>query len=382
MAAVAAKVPDAVQHAQFIRAIIEARLPVAKASDPAETRGFCKDIREAWKAIQPMVKHWGKTEVRRLYPMADKRDRTIAQGSFGKVKKTRDESKVIKVCGFLGSNLSSTTTHWKSAARELTALSDLQEHKGLTVVLHDVVMGIDKRDRPKLWIVLERERASLSREVAPPNPENLRILTYKLAGLLERLHAAGYVHRDLKPKNILVTAGGDLRLADFGAAVRQTDNLLPHANVCTITFAAPEILLGQREFYDYRAADVWSFAATLWRYAFDSYAHQVNRKHEPILIQDGETGEIEVLRQSMPDRADADFADLLTHCLEPDPDKRYTLSDVFNHRYCVQEPERSPASPPTPAHSGTSAATAHPQAIPADAKNAAPSGKSAPGGAS
>lgn len=42
----------------------------------------------------------------------------------------------------------------------------------------------------------------------------------RLADALAHLHARGIVHRDVKPDNVLFTAHGELRLADFGVAAR------------------------------------------------------------------------------------------------------------------------------------------------------------------
>jgi serine/threonine-protein kinase len=49
--------------------------------------------------------------------------------------------------------------------------------------------------------------------------EAVRIIS-QLADTLSRLHTRGIVHRDVKPSNVLFTARGELRLADFGVAAR------------------------------------------------------------------------------------------------------------------------------------------------------------------
>ena len=52
---------------------------------------------------------------------------------------------------------------------------------------------------------------------ALPVREAVRIAA-SLADALAHLHARGIVHRDVKPSNVLFTAAGELRLADFGVA--------------------------------------------------------------------------------------------------------------------------------------------------------------------
>jgi serine/threonine-protein kinase len=77
-----------------------------------------------------------------------------------------------------------------------------------------------------------------------PPTEAVRIIA-DLADVLSRLHARGIVHRDVKPSNVLFTARGELRLADFGVAARTGSrgtlgDAWEELRVGTAPYAAPE----------------------------------------------------------------------------------------------------------------------------------------------
>ncbi|XP_062955477.1 cyclin-dependent kinase 20-like isoform X3 [Cynocephalus volans] len=70
-------------------------------------------------------------------------------------------------------------------------------------------------------------------------------------------HASNIVHRDLKPANLLISASGQLKIADFGLArVFSSDGsrLYTH-QVATRWYRAPELLYGARQ-YD-QGVDLW-----------------------------------------------------------------------------------------------------------------------------
>ncbi|MCS7482624.1 serine/threonine-protein kinase [Umezawaea endophytica] len=80
---------------------------------------------------------------------------------------------------------------------------------------------------------------------------------------LETAHAAGIVHRDVKPSNIMVLPGGGAKLADFGIARAMDDPRLTATGsmMGTPGYMAPELFTGQ---VPSPATDLWALGATLF----------------------------------------------------------------------------------------------------------------------
>src|SRR5215469_13455380 len=130
------------------------------------------------------------------------------------------------------------------------------------VTVHDV---IESGGTP--WIVMElvagRSLHQVVAEDGPLPPGRVAEMGMMLLGALASAHAAGIVHRDVKPGNVLVTSSGRAVLTDFGIATVAGDPALTQTGVVVGTpgFCAPERIRGAPAS---PASDLWSLGATLF----------------------------------------------------------------------------------------------------------------------
>lgn len=95
--------------------------------------------------------------------------------------------------------------------------------------------------------------------------EALRVMI-QVAKALEHAHQAGFIHRDVKPKNIMITKDGTAKLADMGLARAVSDREAAEQEAGkafgTPYYISPEQIRGEVD-VDFRA-DIYSFGATFY----------------------------------------------------------------------------------------------------------------------
>ena len=85
-----------------------------------------------------------------------------------------------------------------------------------------------------------------------------RDILFCVADALTIIHEAGYVHRDIKPRNIMMTENGDVKLFDFDAS-RAAIGTEDTVRLGTVGFAAPEQFIGASD----RRADIFALGVLL-----------------------------------------------------------------------------------------------------------------------
>ncbi|MBA2520633.1 MAG: Stk1 family PASTA domain-containing Ser/Thr kinase [Chloroflexia bacterium] len=96
------------------------------------------------------------------------------------------------------------------------------------------------------YIVMEHIAGHTLKEIivdeGPFHPDDVAALLTQVAGALDYAHARGYVHRDVKPQNILVDDRGVARVVDFGIAKSLGDSDLTEigAGLGTVHYLSPE----------------------------------------------------------------------------------------------------------------------------------------------
>ena len=159
-----------------------------------------------------------------------------------------------------------------------------------------------------------------------PIPENyIAVIAFQVLKGLEFLHNHKQLHRDIKPGNILLNSDGAVKLSDFGIS-KSLDNT---ANICdtfvgTATYMSPERAVGHD--YSY-SADVWSFGMVLFEMA-TGYHPFPSTSSFPILFD---------CLCSKPEprlvSASPDLSDLVCLCLQRDPFKRPSVSQLLGHEF-------------------------------------------------
>ncbi|MFD1540041.1 serine/threonine protein kinase [Nonomuraea guangzhouensis] len=191
--------------------------------------------------------------------------KTIGQGGMGTVWQAHDE--------VLGRDVAVKEIHpppdLTDPERDVFSVRTFREARAAGRVAHPGVATVydvlEEHGHP--WIVMQlihsRTLGELVRDDGPMLPADAADIGVQVLEALRAAHAAGVLHRDVKPDNVLLTEDGRAVLTDFGIATTEGEAPVTRTGVLvgTPAFMAPERAAGGEARV---ASDLWALGATLY----------------------------------------------------------------------------------------------------------------------
>ncbi|MBB3086339.1 serine/threonine-protein kinase [Geodermatophilus sabuli] len=227
--------------------------------------------------------------------------------------------------------------------------------------LHDYGEGTATDGEPLAYLVMELVEgeslaALLAREGRLTAERTLDVVG-RTADALAAAHAAGVVHRDVKPGNVLLGEDGAVKITDFGVAWSASSVPLTRTGqvVGTAHYLAPEQAAGGRACpaSDVYALGMIAYECLAGRRAFDG--------DNPVQIA---VAQLRDEPDPLPDDVPAPVRTLVAHALVKEPERRFpdgaafraAVDDVLAGRPLPPAPPPSATLPPTTAFRGAAGA--------------------------
>ncbi|KAI6136199.1 kinase-like domain-containing protein [Pisolithus sp. B1] len=249
-----------------------------------------------------------------------KQDR-IGKGSFGEVYKGYDK-RTQKTVAIKIIDLESAEDEIEDIQQEIQILSQL-DSPHVTKYHGSYLKG------SHLWIVMEYCSGGSCSDLMKPGvfrEEYIAIILRELLRGLEYLHTEGKLHRDIKAANILLSASGEVKLADFGK----------NTFVGTPYWMSPEVI--KQSGYDHKA-DIWSLGIT---------AIEASQRRATICRTAPDEGIVPwaglynlqvlfLIPKNPPPQLDSHFSkpfrDFVSYCLQRDPRDRPSARELLKHKF-------------------------------------------------
>ncbi|KAL1784475.1 sperm motility kinase X-like [Sigmodon hispidus] len=269
------------------------------------------------------------------------------QDSSSEEEVLMDNYKIIKTLGT--GNFAQVKLALHLHTKVQVALKTLEKDKKNATLIENELEIMKLLDHPnitKLFHVIETTKhIYMVLEYAPGGDLASRILEVdymqegeaqhiftQMACAVNYCHENDIAHRDIKPENILMDANRNIKLCDFGLAIKVTTEQKSTVFCGTLPYCAPELFGNQG--YDPRALDIWSMGVVLYimvtkHYPFKATTYEKMKE------------EMQQPRYYIPPTLPARIANLIVQLFTIDPGQRPKIRDIMEHQWLKGSEELS-----------------------------------------
>ncbi|XP_058458351.1 uncharacterized protein LOC131434981 isoform X3 [Malaya genurostris] len=248
-------------------------------------------------------------------------DKTIGKGNFAVVKLASNVITNSKVAIKIIDKTCLDEENLAKTFREISILKVLH-HPHITR-LYEVM-----ESRNKIYLVTEHAARGeifdhLVAHGRMKEEEASRVFS-QIISAVDYCHCKGIVHRDLKAENVLLDNEMNVKLADFGFSNTFTEGAPLRTWCGSPPYAAPEVFQGVE--YDGPKSDIWSLGVVLYVLVCGALPFDGATLHDlrSVVV----TGKFRI-----PFFMSQECEHLIRHMLVVEPEKRYTLRQIGNHKW-------------------------------------------------
>ncbi|KVH88567.1 Armadillo-like helical [Cynara cardunculus var. scolymus] len=247
----------------------------------------------------------------------------VGEGSFGKVYKGRRKftGQTVAMKFILKHGKSEKDIH--NLRQEIEILRKLKHE--------NIIQMLDSFESPQEFCVVTEFAQGELFEILEDDKclpeEEVQRITKQLVRALHYLHSNRIIHRDMKPQNILICAGGVVKLCDFGfARAMSTNTVVLRSIKGTPLYMAPELVREQP--YNH-TVDLWSLGVILYELFVGQPPFYTNSVYALIrhIIKDP---------VKYPDNMSSNFRSFLRGLLNKDPHNRLTWPHLLQHSFVAE----------------------------------------------
>lgn len=249
----------------------------------------------------------------------------LGRGRFGQVWLTKEkESDCIVALKIIPKKEINSLELAKQLRREIEIHTNLK-HKNI------LRMYGYFHDQKNVYLILEYagkgEVYSLLEQNGKFNEKMAANFIYQVTNALIYMQSENIIHRDIKPENLLLGCDNQIKISDFGWAVKNRDGR--RLTYCgTPQYLAPEMY--EKTLHD-STVDIWCLGILCYEFLVGETPFDFKNKTTAETYQI-----VKNLKFQLPDFLSLEAKDFIRRVLRADPKERMQLKDVLNHFWIVK----------------------------------------------